>query len=255
MRVVIIEDEPLIARKLASLLTECDASIGVEASLESIEASVKWLEDHPLPDLLFVDIQLSDGLCFEIFKRVDVRCPVIFTTAYDEYMLQAFKVNSIDYLLKPVSKEDLSQSLRKYRQLKESYAEGAARKELGALLETLTQTAPRYKSRFVVKAGQGWITIFEKDIAYFMSDRKLTFLVTREGKRHVMDESLDDLESQLHPHEFFRVNRQCIANAGSIAAVHAFFNGKLKLLLKPQTEEEVLVSRKRAPAFKKWLDQ
>ncbi len=255
MRVAIIEDEPLTAKKLGSLLAECDPSIVVEASLESIEASVKWLVEHPLPDLLFMDIQLSDGLCFEIFRRVDLKCPVIFTTAYDEYTLQAFKVNSIDYLLKPVGKEDLSQSLRKYRLLRESYAEGTARKELGTLLETLTQTRPRYKSRFVVKTGQAWITIFEKDIAYFMSDRKLTFLVTHEGKRHVMDESLDDLESQLHPHEFFRVNRQCIANAGSIAAVHAFFNGKLKILLKPQTEEEVLVSRKRAPAFKKWLDQ
>ncbi len=255
LRILVIEDEPRTARTLIQLLVECDPTIVVENCLESIEASVTWLKEHTVPDLIFMDIQLSDGLCFAIFNRCEVACPVIFTTAYDEYALQAFTVNSIDYLLKPVSREDLVRSLKKFEFLRQRYGGGIDPKTLDALMETMQQAKPQYKSRFVVKSGQGWITIFENQVAYFLSDRKLTFLVARDGRKHVVDESLEELETLLHPHEFFRVNRHCIASVGAIVAVQTFFNGGLKLELKPQAEEEILVSRKKAAAFKKWLDQ
>jgi two-component system LytT family response regulator len=202
-----------------------------------------------------MDVQLSDGLSFEIFKHVKVNCPVVFTTAYDEYALQAFKVNSIDYLLKPVDKAELMKSLHKFDALRRQYSGDLNQSAMVALLDTLKITSSKYRTRFLIKLGQSMITVFEKDVAYFLSERKLTFLVTHNGKKHMMDEPHDELEGQLNPREFFRLNRQFIASVGSIAAIHKWFNGKLKLQLKPTSEHEVTVSREKAKAFREWLNQ
>jgi two-component system LytT family response regulator len=254
MNALIVEDETLSARRLRTLLGEIDPSITVERLLDSVESAIAWLTKNPQPSLLFLDIRLSDGLSFEIFKRVDVRCPVIFTTAHDEYALQAFKVNSVDYLLKPVDKEELRRSLRKLEELRHRDV-GGPNGAIENLLRSMEAMSKQYKSRFLVKAGQTLITVFDKDVAYFVSDRKLTFLVARDGRKLAMDEPLDELESELRPHEFFRLNRQCIAGVSSIASVHTFFNGRLKIDLKPPAGHEVIVSRDRVRAFKAWLNE
>jgi len=253
MNAVIIEDEGLSARRLRNMLAEIDPTITIEQTLDSVEASVKWLSTHEPPAIIFMDIQLSDGLSFDIFRKIDVRCPVIFTTAYDEYAIEAFKVHSVDYLLKPIDKEDLRRSLRKFEDLKQKYSQrdDTLFERLTRSLEEATQ---RYKTRFLLKSGQSLITVFDKDIAYFLSDRKITIMVARDGKKHIVNESLDELQKQLHPHDFFRLNRQFIARIGAIESVHVHFNGKLKIQLKPPTEHEVLVSKENARAFKKWLD-
>jgi two-component system response regulator LytT len=254
MNSIIIEDEILSAHRLKNILGDIDPSIIVEEVLDSIEASAKWLKKHQHPSIIFMDIQLSDGLCFEIFKQVEVQSPVIFITAYDEYALEAFKVNSIDYLLKPISKEDLQRSLHKLDELKHQQSEELNNK-MEKLLRSLEETTRSYKSRFLIKSGQTLLTIFDKDIAYFISDRKLTLLVTRDGIKRPMDETLEELESQINPRQFFRVNRQFIVGIDSIASVHKYFNGKLKLHLKPPTDHEVTISRERARVFKNWLNK
>lgn len=252
MNVVIIEDEGLSARRLKKLLIEIDPSINIEQTLESVEASTKWFTTHHHPSIIFMDIQLSDGICFEIFKHVDIHCPVIFTTAYNEYTLKAFKVNSIDYLLKPIEKQQLQHSLQKFEELKWQYV-GGSDGVFEKLVRSLDETRKPYKSRFLIKSGQSFITVIEKDIAYFMSDRKLTFLVARDGKRFGIDESLEELADQLDPHNFFRLNRQFIASINSIESVHTFFNERLKIHLNPPTNHEVLVSRENVKSFKMWL--
>jgi two-component system, LytTR family, response regulator LytT len=253
MNAVILEDEELSARRLSNLLTEIDSSLKIEQTLESVETAVKWLKTHPHPSVIFMDIQLSDGLSFEIFKLVDIYCPVIFTTAYDEYALKAFKVNSIDYLLKPVDKEELTQSLHKLDEIKWQYL-GGHESAVEKLLHNLDETKRVYKSRFLIKNGQNLITIFDKDAAYFLTDRKLTFLVTWNGKKHPLNESLEELEEKLDARSFFRLNRQYIVSVNSIESVHTFFNYRLKVFLKPQTDKEVIVSRKHVKAFKAWLN-
>lgn len=202
-----------------------------------------------------MDIQLSDGLSFEIFKHVDVNCPVIFTTAYDEYALQAFKVNSIDYLLKPINKEDLAKSLQKWEQLKQQFSGSIDSSVVENLLVHLSKEQQRYKSRFLLKSGQAYTSISVDNVAYFFSDRKLTFLMTHGGKKFIIDEPLEKLEKQLDPYRFFRLNRSFLASLDSIASVHKFFNGKLKIDLRPYIDNKVLVSREKVTAFKQWLDQ
>ena len=253
MKVLIVEDESPSSRRLRTLLAEIDPTITIEGTLEGVEGSVKWLNAHDHPDVIFMDIQLSDGLSFDIFKRIEVKSPVIFTTAYDEYAIEAFKVNSIDYLLKPIDKSELRRSLQKLGELKRAYAQRDDRL-IEQLARSLQEATQRYKTRFLIKSGQSLMTIFDKDIAYFVSDRKLTFLVMRDGKRHIVENSLGELEKQLHPHDFFRLNRQVIARIGAIDSVHVHFHGKLRIQLKPPAQDEILVSRENARAFKRWLD-
>jgi two-component system LytT family response regulator len=247
MNVLIIEDEALAVRQLKKLLSDIDPSIQVVESLGSIESSVLWLRNHPEPDVLFVDIQLSDGLSFEIFKQCSVSAPVIFVTAYDEYALQAFKMNSIDYLLKPIEK--------KYRKFNHQYSALSQRKELAALLSEFQPSHISYKTRFLVKTGQTFITVLTTDIAYLVFDQKLCYIVTKDGKKHLIDGTLEELEDQMDPHQFFRLNRQFLASLESIVKVHNYFNRKLKIELKPAINIEVLVSREKATALKQWLNQ
>ncbi|HWA32694.1 MAG TPA: LytTR family DNA-binding domain-containing protein, partial [Cyclobacteriaceae bacterium] len=203
--------------------------------------------------LILTDIRLLDGLCFEIFEKVSVEAPVIFTTAYDQYAIKAFEVNSIDYLLKPVQKDKLKTSLDKlrYRLTASKSGENIDYKEVMRML----QAAPAvYKSRFMVRLGQKIIALPAEKIAYFFSENKLTYIVSKEGKRYPMDQPLDELINVLDPRIFYRINRQYIITFESIAEMHPYFKGRIKLVLNPGTEEDVVISAERTPEFKKWID-
>ncbi|MGD8782153.1 MAG: LytTR family DNA-binding domain-containing protein [Ignavibacteria bacterium] len=254
MKVLIIEDELPAAKRLKSVLKEVDPSIEIIDIIDSISRAVKRIEAGQQPDIIFMDIQLSDGLSFEIFKRVEIKCPVIFTTAFDEYAIQAFKVNSIDYLLKPIEAVHLRNSLKKYEELKKQFSAESETGYLKKFLETITQNKKIFKTRFLVKSGQSFIRMGAEECAYFFLENKLTYLVHFNGKKHLVDFTLDELEKQLDPQIFCRANRQFIVNIESIISVHYFFRGKLKLRLKPETSESIIVSREKAPLFKKWME-
>lgn len=249
MRAVIIEDETLTAKRLQSLLHKYDPSIEVLAVLPSVKESVSWLNDNPYLDLIFMDIHLEDDLAFKIFDQVELQAPVIFTTAYDEYMIQAFKVNSIDYLLKPVNYDELVHAIEKYKNLRKQFAQP----ELDKLLQFIGKKEQEYKSRFMITVGTRIKSIEVRDIAYFYSEEKMTFMVTKEGQNLPIDVSLDKLSTQLNPKDFFRISRQFIVSFGSIQHVHTYIKGKLKLDLQPATKLEVLVSGDRMTEFKEWL--
>lgn len=254
MKVLIIEDEILGSETLESYLKDIDAGIHVSGITESIDASVEWLNSNPVPDLILMDIELADGQSFEIFKRVEVKSPVIFTTSYDEFALKAFKVNSIDYLLKPIKKEELKRSIDKHRQLKHHYSLKKRETGIESLLKDLRkQQSGGYRSRFLVKQGQRLISVDTKDIAFFFADGRLCYFRTSDKVKYVIDYTLDELESILDPSIFRRVNRSFIININSIQQIHTYFNNKLKLELKPETEKELLIGREHVAGFKKWL--
>lgn len=251
MKVLLIEDETLAAERLQQLLTGIDPAVELVGHLKSIATSVAWLNEHAHPDLILADIRLLDGLCFEIFQQVPVRAPVIFTTAYDQYAIKAFEVNSIDYLLKPVQEDKLRKALGKVA-LK---VDQSVEIDYAALASHLRGTQKKYKSRFMVRFGQKILAITVDKIAYFYSEHKLTFLVTHDHKRYPLDQPLDDLVDVLDPHVFFRANRQCIVTFSSIVEIHPYFKGRVKLQLNPATAEEVIISSERSPEFKSWIDQ
>lgn len=251
VRALIIEDEAPAYRRLSSLLEKQQPAIEVIDVLDSIEGALPWFAENKAPDLIFSDIQLSDGLSFEIYRQSPPPCPIIFTTAYDAYMLEAFRTNGIDYLLKPIEEEELSRSLLKYHALVKAAPQAP---DIERLLAAIDSRAPRHRDRFLIKLGQKLLPIATRDIAWFFSRDGATELLTRDGKRHLLDLPLDEIETQLDPTRFFRLNRQCIACIECINVVHQHFNGKLKVELKPAAPEEVMVSREKARAFKEWLD-
>lgn len=255
MKALIIEDEELAAKRLVSLLQKSNPGIEILGVCESIVSSVRWLKQNEKPDLIFMDIQLSDGLSFEILKQVEVDSSIIFTTAFDEYAIQAFKLNSIDYLLKPFNEEDLAAAIAKFEKLYGKKEPLLSEKEIEALLNGLVKNQPAYKSRFLVKTGQTFIKVTADEIAYFYVDSKITYLVLKSGKKHITDHVLDELEQELNPYNFFRVNRQYILNADCIDDVHTFFSGKLKVHVIPKTNDEIIISRVKAAAFKEWLNR
>ncbi|NUO00939.1 MAG: response regulator transcription factor [Saprospiraceae bacterium] len=249
MHTIIIEDENLTARRLEGMLAKYDETIQVLAILPSVTEAVQWLRKHDAPDLVFMDIHLEDDLCFKIFEQVPLTSPVIFTTAYDDYMIKAFKVNSIDYLLKPVNAVELATALEKYKALKAQFS----KPDLDTLLQSLGHRTPEYKTRFMITIGTKIRSIEVSEIAYFYSADKLTFLVTKEGQNLPIDFSLDKLATLLDPKDFFRVSRQFLVSFQSIHAVHAHFKGKLNLDLVPKTKLEAFVSGDRMSEFKDWL--
>ena len=258
MNVLLIEDEAPAARHLARLLIKLEPTIAIQAKLHSIAASVAYLQQHPHPDLLFCDIQLSDGLSFEIFQRVTVSQPVIFTTAYDEYAVRAFEVNSIDYLLKPVNEENLKRSLTKYHQLQPKLRTSSTQKwqsSVESVLRDLSQTERPFRSRFLINFREKLLIIPIEEAAYFYSEQKISHLVTQAGKIYPLELTLEELDNQLNPLYFFRVNRQVIVGVASIGHIFNHFNGRLKLQLLPAYAGEVMISRERVTAFKEWLDQ
>lgn len=248
MRVVIIEDEQLAAERLVYLLQQLDTSAEVVKHLFSIEESVKWLKENPAPDLMFLDIQLADGFCFEIFKEVDYRNPVIFTTAYNQYALEAFKLFSIDYLLKPVTSESLKAALQKFKSIQPAAI--ANYKQLSTVFDEAS-----FKSRFLARAGQKMFFVESKEVNYFQADDKIVFLIDKEGNRLVVDYTLEKLQDLLNPKEFFRLNRRVIARYTSIAQIKPYVNSRLKLLLRNGSKtEEVILSRERVQDFKLWAE-
>lgn len=252
MRLLIIEDEYHAVKWLSSLIGELLPEATIVATLDSVEDSVKWLNQHPLPDLMFMDIQLADGLSFDIFPQVPaLNCPIIFTTAYDAYTLQAFKVNSVDYLLKPVSKEELQAALDQFFQLNGSANPNA---QLEALIKSLT--VPKgYKQRFLLKQGQSWYYVAANEIAFFYAEDGLTFLMDKQGKRHIVESTMEELYGQLDPGIFFRINRGQIVHLQSIQKINSFFNHRLKLQLQPASDMEHIVARNKVKDFKGWLDR
>lgn len=255
MKAIIIEDEYPAAERLQKLISKADPDIDICAVIDSVEGSLKWLSLNPAPDLIFSDIQLSDGISFEIFEQAMVNSPIIFTTSYDEYAIKAFKVKSIDYLLKPIKQQELEKAIQKYKELPyESSAGSANALQLESLLDLIPTSHKKYKTRFLVKSQEQLIPIFEEQIAYFLASNELVFLVKNDGKKYMVDYTLEQLDKLLNPEKFFRLNRQFISHLSAIHEIHTYFNGKLKLKLMPMVSDEVLVSRDKAGPFKSWLE-
>ena len=248
MRVVIIEDEPLAAQALAALLTRLRPAARLLATLGSVEEAVDWLRAQPAPGLLFCDIHLSDGNSFDIFRQVVVNAPVIFTTAYDAYAIQAFQVNSVDYLLKPLQAAEVERALLKFDSLRPATLPAAVEN-----VQRLVHSTPR--ARFLVKVGQALKAVPVDQVAYFLAEEGVVFLVTHAGKRFLLSDTLDQLEGQVDARNFFRINRQVILSIGAVQEIRPYFKGRLVLQVAPPIAEEALVvSAGRAPAFKHWLD-
>ncbi len=254
MRVLIIEDEPQATRLLENLIVGVDSQIQIVGCTDSIRSSVQWLKSNPVPDLIFMDIQLGDGLSFEIFERIDVKSPVIFTTAYDEYALKAFKVNSIDYILKPVDREELQTAINKFKLLtQDRHAAGRnITDSIGKVVELLSR---KFKERFVLKVGEHLRTIEVKDIHFFFSAEKATFCHTEDNRNHILDFTLDQLVEKVDPAKFFRVNRKYLVNAEAITDIIQYSNSRLRLVLKGSTDADVIVAREKVQEFKAWLDR
>lgn len=248
-QVVIIEDEKLAANNLESMLLSIDTDIRILAKIESVRNAVKWLSSNQC-DLIFLDIQLSDGNSFSIFEQIEVKTPVIFVTAYDQYAIRAFKHNSIDYLLKPINKEDLDQSLNKYRE----YYQNLQLPDFKTLLETIRNPVI-YQERFLVNAGQKLKTIKTSDIAYFYVQTKGVFLCTKDDKHYDINYTLEKLQEILDPKVYFRVNRQYIVNINVIENMFTVSKSRLKLELKPKPLDEVIVSVNNIQDFKLWLNK
>lgn len=249
MRIVIIEDEKLNASRLKKILLEIDPDTEVLEVLDTIHKSVEWLKENKHPDTILMDIRLADGLSFEIFAKVKVNCPVIFTTAYDEYAVRAFKVNGIDYLLKPVEKEELEAALQKVKTLISSDP------AIEELMQFFRQKNLSYRTRFLIPFKDGYKTILVADVDFIYSEFKTTHLVLNDGGIETVAHTMEELEEQLDPDVFFRANRQHLVAVHSISSIHNFFNGKLKLQLKRYPEREVLISKEKATSFKQWLDR
>ncbi len=248
MKVLIIEDEQAAARRLQKLLTAIHPDAEVSGVLSSIESAVEWLTSHPAPDVILMDIHLADGPSFDIFERVAIGAPVIFATAYDEYALKAFKVNAIDYLLKPIKQDELAQALQRIAKAPQADNSGED------MVQKLAQAGFIKKTRrILVRMGQA-IKLIELDqVAYFYSRDKISFAVLPGNKRYPLDQSLDQIESMIDPTHFFRINRQFIINMHAIDEMIAYSKSRVKLKLNPPTEEDAIVSKERSPEFKKWL--
>ena len=256
MKIFIVEDEDLAVKKLKKTLQSVDEDALVVGHADSIKSSVEWLQSNPTPDLILMDIELADGQSFEIFNQAKVKSPVIFITSYDEYALKAFKVNSIDYLLKPVQKEDLQAALEKYRQLKSVYKETAAPElSMDVLVKELQQklNIKDFRKRFLVKHGQKLVSIETEDIAYFFSDGRLNFFKTNDNRKFVVDYTMDELGEMLDPGKYFRISRSYFISVNSVDQIHDYFGNRLLLHLKPSSEKEALVSREKVSDFKDWL--
>ncbi|MDN5201311.1 LytTR family DNA-binding domain-containing protein [Fulvivirgaceae bacterium BMA10] len=250
MDVVIIEDERLTAERLKQLIHRYDADIEILDILPSVSKSVEWFSENSYPDLIFMDIQLNDGTGFDILKTLPEPPPVIFTTAYNEYALRAFKYNSIDYLLKPIEQNEFNCAVDKF--LKFNSKE--VKQEIFDYDRIAEIARDEYKKRFLIKIGDEYKAIEVHDIAYFCYDEGMIYLHTLKGKQWPIDYSLDQLERILNPMDFFRVNRKFLVAVKSVEQIHSYFNSRLLLKLSPQTPEDVIVSRDRVQNFKKWMD-
>ncbi|MEO5998410.1 MAG: LytTR family DNA-binding domain-containing protein [Chitinophagaceae bacterium] len=257
MTILIVEDEELAVRKLQKTLADVDSTASVVGVTESIESTVSWLQKNPTPDLILMDIELADGQSFEIFSRVEVKSPVVFTTSYDEFALKAFKVNSVDYLLKPIQKDELESALNKYRQIKGMYTPSTSPGDfnIDSLVKELQQKLQlkEFRKRFLVKHAQKLVSIEVDEIAYFFSDGRLNFFKTYDNRKFVVDYTMDELEVMLDPDKYFRISRSFYISVESVDQIHDYFGNRLLLHLKPAVDKEALVSREKVSDFKKWM--
>ena len=252
MRVIIIEDEIPAARRLSKLLHNYDGNIEIVHQSDSVESSVRYLAAAQNIDLIFMDIQLADGLSFDIFEKIKVNIPVIFTTAFDQYTLKAFKVNSIDYLLKPVDENQLRQSLEKYQLLYPKTTINFSDKILKMMQD---MNAVKYKERLLIKRGQQLSYLKTENTAYCFADGKLCYAVDFNNTKYLLENNLSQLEEQLQPDKFYRINRHLLVNIEAVKKVHTWLGGRLKVEINPTTTAETVVSRERVNGFKEWLGQ
>jgi len=242
MKAIILEDEIVAAKRLHRLIVELDEGIEILQSFESVLDTAEYLLHHPAPDLLFLDIQVMDGLSFELFNVVEISSPVIFITAYDEYAVEAFRKNAIDYLLKPIKKEDLSESISRVKSLNKNQ------------VQALENTLSKYKNRFLIKFGVKLHSVAANEIAFIYSENKISYFVTNEGKKIASDFKLQDLITQMNPKYFFRVNRQFIIHISSIKEMISYSKSRIKLRLSPAFDGDIVVSTETTPKFKNWLN-
>lgn len=255
IRAAIIEDEIPAARLLNKMLTELRPDWEILVLPGNVEGAVKWFADNPHPDILFLDIQLTDGVSFSFIERAEPQSMIVFTTAYDEYAIRAFKVNSIDYLLKPIDKERLAETLEKYERLTAGYFRDFNRQaDILEILQNMTAPAKRYRTRFLISGDDKLFTLQVDDIAYFYSENKITFAVTHQNKEYIIDLSLDKLCEQLDPDRFFRTNRQTVVSVQAIRKIENYFLGKVVVKVTPPFKDKIIVSREKISAFKLWLD-
>jgi two-component system LytT family response regulator len=247
MKIIIIEDERPAAEKLQQGIMACNSNVQLLAVLGSVQASVKWLQQNSLPDLIFMDIQLTDGVSFKIFDFVKINCPVIFTTAYDDYWQEAFEYNSIHYLLKPISQEKLEAAFKKLGNIREHFAADVQQ------LMQYHQKPEKYKKRFLVKRGTDYIAVKTEDIAYFYAVHKLICMVDKAGHKFILDKSLTDLEKEIDPAMFYRANRKYLINIAAIKKIKTYPKSKLQLELEPSLEEEIIISQENVSDFKDWM--
>ncbi len=252
MKILVVENEKPAAEKIVKLLKKIDKSVTVLGIIETVEGAINRLQDKPEPDLILMDIQLDDGLCFEIFETITVDIPVIFTTAYDEYTLRAFKVNSVDYLLKPIDEESLGKALAKFNKLHFIDRDPFKRDFRMIMNEFRNQ----YKSRFLIKIGEKYRSVTSGEISHFHINERSVFLSDIQGKDYGIDYSLEQLQGMLDPHRFFRINRECIVNIDSIALMYSYSSSRMQLTLRNFEKSDLfVVSRDKVAEFKKWVDR
>lgn len=249
MNLLIIEDEMPAVKRLTQLILDLAPQANFLAHLDSVKQSIKWLSDNEPPDLIFMDIQLADGPSFDIFDHVTVASPIIFTTAYNQFMKKAFKVHSIDYLLKPIDPDELKSALEKFERFY-----GTSKYQDLNLIRSFLNSHKTNKERFLVKAGQQLLYVLTQEIRYFYSDGGILYLKTVNNRKHTLDYTLEQVESNLPQKDFFRINRKIIVHISAIRKISSYFNSRLKLELEPNSEFEVIVSRDRVNSFKEWLD-
>ncbi|MEL6918218.1 MAG: LytTR family DNA-binding domain-containing protein [Bacteroidota bacterium] len=251
MKAVIVEDESIASRRLAHLIQELAPEISIVGQITSVENGLQWFGANPLPDLIFLDIQLNDGYGFDILDQIENHPPIIFTTAYNEYAIRGFKYNGLDYLLKPIDKKDLDNALHKFRKTANSNTNLL---ENGSFEQIKKLFNKEYKHRFMVKIGNQFNTFNVDDIAFFKSDEGLIFLHTHTGQRYPVEYTVDQLEEILDPVQFFRINRKYMVSVKAVEEIHSYFNSRLLLKLVPTQDDQVIVSRERTTNFKRWLD-
>lgn len=250
IRILIIEDEIAASKRLQKLLTELMPDAEIAGMLVSIESAVNWFNNNSQPDLMFADIHLADGSSFEIFRKTKIDCPVIFITAYDQHALEAFKHNSIHYLLKPIKKDELSEAIMRFRKMQAANA--TSNVDFEKMLASLKQRAV-YKERFIIRFGEHIKTIETQDIAYFYTENKANYAVMKDGKRYPVDHNLDELEQLINPKNFFRINRQFIIGYNSITEMVSYSKSRVLIRLNPPSKFETIVSTERSSSFKAWL--
>jgi len=256
MKILIVEDEDLAVKKLQKTLQSIGDDLEVVGTANRIVSTVEWLKSNPQPDLILMDIELSDGQSFEIFNLAEVKSPVIFTTSYDEFALKAFKVNSLDYLLKPVQKDELEHAINKFKNLKEVYGgQQHQQSPIQAIVKELQQTlqSKEYRKRFLVKHLQKLVSVDVTNISYFYSDERLSFFKTGDDKKYMTNYTIDEIETMVDPDQFFRINRAFLVSVKSVDQINDYFGNRLKLNLKPVIDKEALVSREKVTEFKNWM--